>query len=477
MHTIKRKVTLLAGSVIVILLTIWISLTFFNRQTQAQYNVILERYLVLNEVNQNSQLLMTDLNAYLNQPTEMTRSELIDDMDDLLQQEHNILKLEHQGNHYPLTNYINLVDSLIESMNRSLSLFDQDDPEAARLEFDDATRIQNYISETTLGLLNQELTTYEDFYRNMIGQSVKINRFGIWLLLLLVASVMLVTYLFQKSITRPIHQLTDAANALSRGEFDEAIYVDSKDELAFLGKTFNRMRININQLIEEIQTKAQLEKELQENKLLLQASQFRSLQSQINPHFLFNTLNTVSKKAYLEGSVETSDLLVNVADLLRYNLKQVDREVTLKDEIEVLRQYIAIQQARFGKRLHYVEIIDQSALDLPMPALTLQPIVENAVIHAIEKKREGGTVTLEIQNQADIIQVTIKDDGPGMTKETKQQLLDGSIVPKEGHSTGIGFNNVVKRLKLFYEADGIVTIDTVLSEGTAIHLTIPKIKG
>ena len=143
----------------------------------------------------------------------------------------------------------------------------------------------------------------------------------------------------------------------------------SNDEIAFLAKTFDEMRININDLIVEIQQKAQLEHELQQSKLLLKESQFKSLQSQINPHFLFNTLNTLSKKAYLDGAEETSDLIVSVAGLLRYNLKRIDRSVTLFEEVVVLNQYMEIQKARFTDRLQFKSDIDESCLHVKIPGL------------------------------------------------------------------------------------------------------------
>src|SRR5690606_32361593 len=174
------------------------------------------------------------------------------------------------------------------------------------------------------------------------------------------------------------------------------IKVDYNDEISFLALTFDRMRININNLIIEIQEKAQLERELQQNKLLLQESQLLGLQSQINPHFLFNTLNILSKKAYLEGAEETSDLLVSVAGLLRYNLKRLDRQVTLYEVLIVLKQYIEIQQARFTDRLNVHMEVDESCLNVKIPGLTLQPIIENAVIHAIEPEEDGGHIWFRV---------------------------------------------------------------------------------
>lgn len=474
MNTIRKKILTLTTMTVVMMLIIWIALTVYNRQTQDQYNNVLQRYLLLNEINMSSQQLISDLNHYMSE----SEPEYIEKLDQtkalLLDNQSNVWALGHQENEFELVNYVYLTDSLIETVDRSIRLSLQDDREAAEREFNDATRIANYISETTMTLIDIELKTYDTFYRHIINQSGNINQLGIWLFLFLCFNLIVMTYLISRSITRPIYQLTEAANELSQGKFDAEVQVDSKDEMAFLAKTFNRMRQNINNLISEIQLKAQLEKELQENKILLQESQFRSLQSQINPHFLFNTLNTISKKAYLEGATETSDLLVNIAGLLRYNLKRLNRSVTLFDEVTVLRQYIDIQKARFTDRLHFYESIDPAVLDIRIPALTLQPIIENAVIHAIEPRESGGHLYFRMFDQGDFVLIEIEDDGPGMSEEKIEQLTDGRFTQREGHSTGIGFTNVIKRLRIFYGANHLVKIKSNVDQGTKVSLQLPK---
>ncbi|WP_017473254.1 sensor histidine kinase [Amphibacillus jilinensis] len=474
MNTIQKKILLLTTIVIVMMVMIWSALTYYNRQTQEQYNAILQRYLLLNEINEVSQNMMTDLNNFLTLSSVDHLIKINDSQEQLETKKKEAWQLGHQENEFELINYINLIGSLSETVERSIRLHDQQDAEAARSEFNDASRIADYISETTLALVDKELKTYDDFYRSIIQQSAELNQLGIWLLLLLTFFLIIVTYTLSRSITQPINQLTEAANHLSRGEFNVEIKVNSNDEIAFLARTFNRMRLNINELISEIHLKAQLEKELQENKLLLQESQFHSLQSQINPHFLFNTLNTISKKAYLEGAVQTSDLLVNIAGLLRYNLRRLNRSVTLQDEVTILKQYIDIQKARFTDRLQFTEEIDEQLLSVPIPALTLQPIIENAIIHAVEPRENGGTIHFRVYDEDEFIQIEIEDDGPGMPKQKAIHLVQGLLSPEEGHSTGIGFTNVVKRLRIFYGRDDLVQVDS--ERGTKISLRIPKQK-
>ncbi|MDQ6421556.1 histidine kinase [Paenibacillus sp. LHD-117] len=474
MNSIQKKIWVLATIVLFIMAAIWIALTYYNQKTQDQYNDILQRYLRMNEVTGASQQVVTALNNFMQTPAPSALEQVDASKTKLLDVRQDIYLLRNDENDFALTNFVNMIDSLIESADRAVLFQTELETEASTEAFSEADRISVYIAEMTLTLLDKDLKTYERFYRGIIEQSAELNKLGIWLLLLITFLMLLFTYWFSLSITRPVLKLTQAAKELSRGRFDLEIEVASNDEISFLAKMFDRMRININNLISEIQQKAQLENELQQNKLLLRESQLRSLQSQINPHFLFNTLDTLSKKAYLEGSEETSDLLVSVANLLRYNLKRLDRSVTLYEEVKVLKQYIEIQKARFTDRLQLQMDIDESCLHVQIPGLTLQPIVENAVIHAVEPAEEGGIIRFRIAGGEERITIEIEDDGPGMPQEKMTSILEEQTSGAEGHSTGIGFGNVVKRLRLFYGLTDVIDIESGPEGGTKVVLRIPK---
>ncbi|WP_276355477.1 sensor histidine kinase [Cohnella caldifontis] len=474
MNSIQKKIWSLAGIVLFIMVAIWMTLTYYNRQTLEQYNGILQRYLRLNEVTNASQQTVAELNNYLLLPNSNRLGQLESGRERLRRAKIDILDLRNGENDFALTNYANLIDSLLEATDRSLMFQSEKETEDSSLAFTEATRISKYISDMTLTLLDTDLKTYDRFYRGIIEKSTALTQLGVWLLLTITFLLLIFTYLFSLSITRPVRKLTQAAKELSRGRFDLRVEVASNDEISFLAKMFERMRININNLIQEIQQKAQLEKELQQSKLLLQESRLRSLQSQIHPHFLFNTLDTLSKKAYLEGAEETSDLLASVAGLLRYNLRRLDRAVSLSEEVGVLRQYVEIQKARFSDRLQFRAEIDESCLHVRIPGLTLQPIVENAVIHAVEPKEEGGVIVFRIEGGPDRVTIEIADDGPGIPAERIERMLEGGDAGPEGHSTGIGFGNVVQRLRLFYGMDDVIGIVSENGKGTKVVLTIPR---
>ncbi|MBS4177699.1 sensor histidine kinase [Lederbergia citrea] len=475
MNSIQKKILVLVISVLFIMAAIWISLTYYNQKMQNQYNDILERYLIMNEVTSESQQIVAALNNYLIDPTESNLKELKLNMAQIQRTKDEVSKFRNIDNDSALTNYENLIDSLVETTNQSVLARTGQQTEDYLSAFSEVSRISKYISEMTLTLIDTELKTYDRFYRSIIDSSGELRMLGIWLLLLITLLVLLLAHWFSKRITRPVNQLTEAAHELSLGRFDLKIEVDSNDdEISFLAKMFDKMRININNYLSEIKQKAQLEHELQESKLLLQESQLRSLQSQINPHFLYNTLDILSKKAYLEGSEETSDLLVSVAGLLRYNLQRLENSAALFEEVQVLKQYIDIQHARFTDRLHFHMEVDDSCLAMKIPRLTLQPIVENAVIYAIEPKENGGSIYFRVKDDADYVRIEIEDDGPGMTEEKVKEILQVNTKEARGHFTGIGINNVVKRLSLFYSCNDVFDIESKLGIGTKVILKIPK---
>lgn len=477
MNRIQRKILTMSAIVLFIMVTIWVVLTYYNQKTQEQYNDILQRYLRMNEVTDRSHQTIIALNDYLQKPSMLKQGTLNQSKERVILAKLQTVKLRNKDNAFTLANYINMIDSLVEAANLSVMFLEEGNEEQSAEKFEEAARIDKYIAETTITLIDKEVRTYDAFYRGIIEQSTELKRLGFWLLSLITVILLLFTYWFSLSITRPIHKLTIAAKELSRGRFDKPIEVHSNDEISFLAKTFDRMRVNINNLISEIQQKAQLESELQQNKLLLKESQLRSLQSQINPHFLFNTLDTLSKKAYLDGSEETSDLIANVAGLLRYNLRRLDRAVTLADELSITLKYIEIQSARFTDRLRFVQEVDESCMLLQLPCLTLQPIIENAVIHAVEPLEDGGTISLRIYAEGERVMIEIRDDGVGMTEEKINHILtEGGNGDAPGHSTGIGFSNVVKRLRLFVGDDDVIDIESAPDCGTKVTIKIPILR-
>ena len=217
------------------------------------------------------------------------------------------------------------------------------------------------------------------------------------------------------------------------------------------------------EVLEEL-GKLETEKRLEMIKLEL-------LKSQINPHFLFNTLNVISGMAKLEEAETTEKMILALSSLFRYNLKTPEQSVPLAKELKVVADYMYLQQMRFGERIRY-ELNCKVEQELVMvPAFTFQPLVENAIIHGVSPKEEGGSIRIVVRQKEMRLHIVIGDDGIGMTEEELQQLKSRLKTDDARHS-GIGLGNVYRRITAMY-ADGNFEIYSKKNAGTVIFIDIP----
>lgn len=243
-----------------------------------------------------------------------------------------------------------------------------------------------------------------------------------------------------------------------------ANYIAEKGVANLVQQQLNEQNVR---LMEEIKVRAKLEKALKDAEL-------KALQSQINPHFLFNTLNTISRLALLEGAPRTQEVVFALAELLRGSLGKAGQVATLRDEIAYIRNYLLIQQTRFRDRIQVEFDIDERCLDSEMPLLTLQPLVENAIVHGIEPREEGGHLAIRVLSQGNEVRIEIADDGLGMPDAVVEEVMRlESKRSGRSHLTGLGMNNVHKRLQYHFGANYHWDVQSRLGEGTRITLTIP----
>lgn len=226
------------------------------------------------------------------------------------------------------------------------------------------------------------------------------------------------------------------------------------------------------ELMQEMKIRSELEKSLK-------VSEIKSLQSQMNPHFLFNVLNTIARLALLENALTTQEIVFSFAELLRYTLKKNSTHlVYLEDEIQYIQNYLKIQSMRLGDRLKYKIEVEDEIRNTKIPFMLLQPIVENAIQHGIEKKKEGGTIELSANKLNNTLVFKIKDDGMGMAKEKLSNILNENKCDyQDALSTGIGMNNLNKRLMYYFEENYVLDIHSDLKKGTTVKIQIPIDKG
>ena len=192
----------------------------------------------------------------------------------------------------------------------------------------------------------------------------------------------------------------------------------------------------------------------------LKEAQLKYLQAQINPHFLFNTLNAGAQLAMMEGADRTYEYVQNVAEFFRYNVKKGNETVTVREEIELVDNYIYILNVRFSGEIHYEKQIDESVLSVRMPAMILQPIVENCVNHGIHEMEGKGKIQLQVYRKEELVCISIRDNGKGINRESVEKILNGTYRNESntGSSNGIGMDNVIARLKLYSEMEDVMRI-------------------
>ncbi|MFW5987958.1 MAG: PocR ligand-binding domain-containing protein [bacterium] len=229
--------------------------------------------------------------------------------------------------------------------------------------------------------------------------------------------------------------------------------------------------VNIYQqeLIEESRNRRQLEEHLR-------TKQLKILQSQVNPHFLFNVLNSIARLALIENAKETEDVVYALSDLLRYSLRNIEEVVNLEDELSCVKDYITIQKKRYRDQFDFKIDISEELYGVNIPLLTIQPLVENAIIHGF-KEQQSGTIEINSQIKEDKVIITVQDNGVGIKHNILKNLLTYDEESKEkiaSHITGIGVNNVHKRLQYYFGDEYGLEIDSKLGKGTAVKIKIPK---
>jgi sensor histidine kinase YesM len=205
--------------------------------------------------------------------------------------------------------------------------------------------------------------------------------------------------------------------------------------------------------------------------------QIKSIQSQINPHFLFNTLNTMASMSLLESSNNTVELIYALSDILRYSLRNSDKMVNISIEIDNIKKYLYIQSVRFKDKLSYKINISDNVLNCKIPAMTLQPIVENAVIHGIEPKKEFGKVYIDSETVAgNYVIFKIQDNGVGIEAAKLRSLKDKmNSSSRDDSNISIGIQIVQDRIKYYFGAQYGIDIKSSPNVGTTVYIKIPLV--
>ena len=311
--------------------------------------------------------------------------------------------------------------------------------------------------------LYTNILPYEDVFK----QVIQMRRIVILIFGALFLITMLISLWMAGNLTKPMQKLINQMKLVESGEFEEtmaqSLELERGDEIGTLQRKFLKMVKRIKNLIQENYTK----------QLLVKEAQLRALQAQINPHFLYNALESINWRAKINQQTEISQMIESLGNLLRNAMSDQQHLVTVNEELKLIQDYIHIQKVRFVSRLDFKIELDRRWEQLLIPKLILQPLVENAINHGLEQMIEPCTIRITATESGAFLFLKVEDNGPGIPPDLLRKLQMQETKPD---NLGIGLKNIDERLKLVYGKEYGLTLTSQVGAGTRVTVKIPKEK-
>ena len=343
-------------------------------------------------------------------------------------------------------------------------------------------KMQEYLQTYARRLVQVTLKEGNDSYQEKAPVFYNMPYLILAISAVLMGFVMFLTKILSNALVSPAVLLAQCARKIAKNDFTgEDPSVENRDEMGELVRAFNKMKrstkgyidtLKENHRMSELLHREEIERVEMEKQL--SGARLELLKSQINPHFLFNTLNMIACMAKLEEAVTTERMISSMSSLFRYNLKTSEQIVTLARELKVVQDYMYIQQMRFGSRILYSCDLKVDAEQAMIPAFTLQPVVENAMVHGLSKKEQGGRVHVRIWEQGKRLVISVADTGLGMSEERLAEVTE-AMKERRTSRIGIGLGNIYKRIHMMYK-QGEFRIASIEGRGTVIQMFIPQEK-
>jgi two-component system sensor histidine kinase YesM len=320
------------------------------------------------------------------------------------------------------------------------------------------------VNEAKVSLLGVSLLTFipNDQFTAQLNKS---QTKSILIILLFFAAAILLFIYFMLRYTKPIYSLLHSMGLVGTGDFKAVVHVKGRDEISLLGNSFNRMTYKLQELMAHVVDEQRKKEE----------AHFQALQAQINPHFLFNTLNSIKLMAMLSNTNRNvSDMITALGKLLEFSMKLQHHYVTLRQELEYLELYMYLQKIRYNDNISIAMDVPEDLMDSYVLKFSLQPLVENSLIH-------GGRLPLHIQISAHWqpdqlgYTISIQDNGKGVSAEELVRIQEG-VTPSHAKYSGIGIGNVDQRMKLYFGAAYGITLHQIEEGGLEARIQLPYIQ-
>ena len=484
-RSIRTKLLEVFLVIMVLVFVLNIYLSYNQSKAVRQIDSVYNNNIQLNDLSNTLEGMQSALYQYLN-----TKSS--DQLESFYSYEQDYNNMIQQLNHQTVDDdnklmekniynmsltYLERADSTIEAKRgRNVSKYNDD--------YGEAKKLYDYI-QSCINSLNTSVFLESSNNYSLLRTSLTYLT-GISMFLLLAALMIAFAWILvmTRNITKPLIQLADVANEIARGNMEvDFPIVETGDEITTVAKACNKMIDSIRVYIQKTKENYERESKLIENELImkneLKEAQLKYLQAQINPHFLFNSLNAGAQLAMMEGAEKACLFIENMADFFRYNVRKIDKDTTLREELKLVDNYVYILNVRFSGDIHYRKKIDERLLDTLMPSMIIQPLIENAVNHGIRELDTEGCIELTVYNNNENVCITVADNGVGIEPEIAEKILRGESAHSNSgrDSAGIGMDNVINRLRRYYNMEHVMDIRRRESSGTEVILYLQKAGG
>ena len=379
-------------------------------------------------------------------------------------------------------NIRNLSEAYLELLDQAIGAKLGRNIEKYEKSFVAASKIYQYLDAGIYGLNNLQFHSNSTHYQSLMKSMEYSESVNIVILIIIgITSVLLIEILTSR-FTRPLKQLAVTARKVGNGDLEVQIEEPgTKDEVGIVTEEFNRMISSLRFYIARQKESIELENAMKKKEILMEThlkdTQLKYLQAQIHPHFLFNTLNAGAQLAMMEGADETYTYIHKVSEFFRYNIRKGKEITTLRDEVELVENYIYILNVRFSNEIQLISQIEEAAWNCKIPRMILQPIVENCIRHGYQNKSGEKRIDLQAGKEENCYCISIRDYGCGMTKKQIEEIKHRDLqeVVLEGEAAhGIGLDNVMGRLKMFTEEQDVMEIESGGSDmGTEVTIFLP----
>lgn len=450
-----------------------------NDRTLKKYNATYTAYNQLNKFYTNAKLMNDSYKSYLYNPSEDNYQLFLASQKESYQ---NLERIEESLENPDIEWRFISLRNMLDAYREQADLVKQENSAASSMfaqEYDKLNVIYDLMNKTNGDSYGYLTTDMQKQKKEVTRSQQYVSLFTIFLLLYVVIWMMYFSISTIRSLSDPIEKIIKNMNRIKKGEYDLTQISNANLEMNELCLALEDMAERVQENITYANEKADLEKRVLEQQNenlkkdeLLAQSELKVLQNQINPHFLFNTLNLIYKMAYSEGAAQTSELMEKTSQLLRYGLDSANKISDLKSELTAIKNYMYIQEKRYGSRFSFILDIEPSVPNIKMPSMILQPLVENAVAHGLRDVVEDGEVLVEVMQQGHEEVIVVSDNGVGMMPDQVEALVLNDFRISNDDRSHLGLYNVTKRLKAFFGDKVKILVDSSLDCGFVITIRI-----